>query len=162
MIVHVVAMAENRCIGQAGRLPWHLPDDLKRFKQLTMGAPIIMGRKTYDSIGRALPGRYTIVVSRSPLEVLGEGCRVASLDEAWEKCEQLTDKWGKNWFVVGGGEIYTQTMPMVEKIYLTLIHKNVEGDAYYPKFDTAKFDLVSEAHFDLPFAYSFLTYQKNS
>jgi dihydrofolate reductase len=129
----IVAAAENGVIGRRGKLPWHLGNDLRRFKQLTMGHTIVMGRRTWESIGRPLPGRKTIVVSRQPqYRVEGEGVTVApSLDDALRIAEAA----GENEvFIVGGAEIYRQALPRADRIYLTCVMAQVaiEGDTYFP------------------------------
>ena len=136
LIVLIAAMAQNRTIGSNGELPWQLPADLKRFKQLTMGQTLLMGRKTYQSIGRSLPGRETIVLSRDP-QFYATGCTVvASLEEgiATAQTEQL--------FICGGGEIYRQALPLVEKIYLTELLTDVAGDTFLPELPGEEFDTL--------------------
>lgn len=119
-------MAQNGVIGVENRLPWRLPADLARFKALTMGKPILMGRKTYDSIGRALPGRTNIVVSRQPLTIAG--CSVvSSIDTGIEAAGAVDEV-----MVIGGGEIYRQALPRVSTIHLTLVHTELSGDARFP------------------------------
>lgn len=126
----IAAMARNRAIGRDNRLPWHLPDDLKRFRRLTMGAPVIMGRKTYDSIGRPLPGRRNIVVTRQP-DAAWSGCTVAhSLDEAIALARDAEEQ-----FVMGGAELYRLALPRADRLYLTLIDADCAGDAYFPEID---------------------------
>jgi dihydrofolate reductase len=129
-IVLVVAMARNRVIGKDGALPWHLPEDLKRFRRLTMGHPIIMGRKTHDSIGRPLPGRRNIVVSRNPdLEI--DGVETAtSLQSALAMVADCDTA-----FVIGGEQIYQAALPLADRIELTLIDSDFEGDARFPEID---------------------------
>jgi dihydrofolate reductase len=127
----IVAMAENGVIGRAQQLPWHLPDDLKRFKALTLGKPILMGRRTYESIGRALPGRRNLVMSRSgfaPAETTLEG--VASLREALERCADASEL-----CVIGGAEVFRQALPLATHLHLTRVHAQLEGDVRFPEFD---------------------------
>lgn len=126
----IVAMARNRTIGVDNTLPWRCPEDLKHFKALTMGHHMIMGRKTFDSIGKPLPGRTTVVVTRDPnLKI--EGCLMAhSLPDAIAACS------GDNKiFIVGGAEIYAQSMGLADTLYITEIQADVEGDAHFPDFD---------------------------
>ena len=133
MIGLIVAMAKNRTIGLNGRMPWHLPADLQRFKQLTMGQTLLMGRKTYQSIGRPLPGRQTIILSRDA-QFRAEGCHlVSSLEEgiAATQTEQL--------FICGGEEIYRQALPLAEQIYLTELLKEVTGDTFFPELPVDQF-----------------------
>jgi dihydrofolate reductase len=128
----IVAMDENGGIGKNNRLPWHLSDDLKRFKALTMGHYIIMGRMTYESIGRPLPGRTNIVITRNP-DYEAEGCMVVhSLGEALE----IARKRGEDEvFVTGGREIFAQALETADRIYLTCVHAEVPADVYFPKVD---------------------------
>lgn len=127
LISLVVAAAENNVIGSANKLPWRLPDDLRRFKALTMGKPIVMGRKTFESIGKPLPGRINIVVTRQP-ELKIEGCVMApSLDAALEAGATAAEI-----MIIGGADIYRQILPRTDRIYLTRVHAHVEGDAYFP------------------------------
>ena len=134
----VVAMSENRVIGKGGQLPWRLPEDLKRFRILTTGHTVIMGRKTFESIGRPLPNRKNVVISRQP-GFHSEGVVVVhSLDEALQSCGQESEV-----FVIGGGEIYRAALQKIQRIYLTLVHSQIDGDAYFPEFDESLFREVS-------------------
>lgn len=144
----IVAIAENGVIGRAGGLPWHLSADLKRFKQRTMGHCLIMGRRTFDSIGRALPGRVSIVISRSPSSVpAGERILVAgSLDEA-ANLVSSTDLAQDEAFVIGGVEIYRLALPLAQRLYLTRVCATVEGDTHFPTVDWQAWKLIeSEPH----------------
>jgi len=126
----IVAMAKNRTIGINNTLPWRIPEDLKRFKALTMGHHMIMGRKTYESIGKPLPGRTTVVVTRDR-ELKIEGCIVAhSLQDAIAACANDAEV-----FVVGGAEIYAAALPLANKLYITEIQQDVAGDVCFPEFD---------------------------
>ncbi|CAH1904911.1 Dihydrofolate reductase [Candidatus Nitrotoga sp. HW29] len=126
----IVAMARNRTIGLNNRLPWHIPADLKRFKSLTMGHHLIMGRKTFDSIGKLLPGRTTVVVTRNQALKI-EGCIMAySLEDAISACAGDDEI-----FIVGGAELYALAMSLVGTIYLTEIMQDIAGDTYFPEFD---------------------------
>lgn len=121
-------MAENRAIGNQGQIPWHLPDDFKWFKRITMGHILVMGRKTYESIGRPLPGRKTFVLSRTQHKIPG-----VEIFNDFSNLEQLdTDKiiW-----IAGGSEIYAQMLPQCSELFLTRVHREVEGDAFFPKFE---------------------------
>jgi dihydrofolate reductase len=126
----VVAMDENGGIGREGQLPWHLPDDLRRFKQLTLGKPIVMGRKTWDSIGRALPGRHNIVVSRQPGLALPGATVVASLEAAFAAAGDVPEI-----CVIGGAEIFRLALPLTEVVHLTLVHATLPADTRLPPFD---------------------------
>jgi len=126
----IVAMAQNRTIGVNNTLPWRCPEDLKHFKTLTMGYHMIMGRKTFDSIGKPLPGRTTVIVTRNT-ELKVEGCLVAhSLQEAITASKDDAEI-----FIVGGAEIYAQALPLADTLYITEIQQDVDGDAHFPEFD---------------------------
>lgn len=128
------AMALNRVIGRGNEIPWHLPEDFRWFKQTTMGHVLVMGRRTFESIGRPLPGRETIVLSRTGFEHPGVRC-VGSLDDLPVPTAD------RNVFICGGAEIYRQALPLCSDLYLTLVKREVEGDAYFPKFED-RFDLI--------------------
>ena len=151
----IVAMAENRVIGRDNGLPWHLPADLKHFKAITMGKPIIMGRKTWESIGRPLPGRTNIVVTRSP-DYTAEGCVVVhSFEQALAAAAQHDEA-----MVIGGAEFYRQVLPQANTLYLTLVHETIEGDTYFPALDETQWQEVERTDFEAdeqnPHAYSFI------
>jgi dihydrofolate reductase len=131
-------MAENRAIGIDNSLPWHLPADLKRFKALTLGHPMIMGRLTFESIGKPLPGRTSIVVTRNKAWTC-DGVHVCgSIEEAIKTARDIAEADGLDTImVVGGAEIYRQTLGLASRLYVTEIHKMVEGDAFFPELDTA-------------------------
>jgi len=158
LIAIIVAMAKNRAIGIDNTLPWRCPEDLKHFKTLTMGHHMIMGRKTFDSIGRPLPGRTTVVVTRDP-ELKIQGCLIAhSLPEALKLC-------GNNAFIVGGADIYAQSIDYADILYITEIQQAVSGDAYFPEFDPSLWREVSREvrnqDTPQPLEYHFVTYQRN-
>ena len=133
----IVAMSENQVIGRDGGLPWRLSADLRRFKRLTMGHHIVMGRKTYGSIGRPLPGRTSVVISRDP-NYAPDGVLVArSIDQAKRLASEDTEA-----FFIGGGEIYRQVLPEVDRIYVTLVHAEIDGDTLFPELDLTAWDLV--------------------
>ena len=131
----IAALSRNRVIGRNNSLPWHLPEDLKHFKRVTMGKPLLMGRKTFESIGRALPGRTNIVLTRQPafaapgIVVVTDPQQALQLAQA-ETAEEL--------MVIGGEEIYRLMLPMSSRLYLTEVDVQVEGDAYFPEFDPAQ------------------------
>lgn len=128
----LAAMDLNRGIGWQGKIPWHLPSDLKRFRHLTMGHHLIMGRKTFNAIGRPLPGRVSIVISRHP-EVLPPGCyAVDSLDKAMEFVRLSKDPEA---FIIGGGEIFAQALEKVQRMYLTVVHAEFPCDVWFPAID---------------------------
>ena len=154
----IVAVAEQGVIGQENALPWRLPGDLKRFKALTMGKPIIMGRKTFDSIGRPLPGRTNIVITRqSGLQL--PGCVVlGSLSEA------LSSVHADEYMVIGGAEIYRQVLPLAQRVYLTQVHANISGDAFFPALEPTQWHETYRE--DVPadeqnqYAHSFITLER--
>lgn len=136
MISHIVICAKNHVIGSGGDMPWHIPEDLKFFKETTMGKPIIMGRKTYESIGRALPGRLNIVITRNPSFSAEGVLRVCSLEEAIATAKKGTEQIsGDEIMIMGGGEIYKQSFDLVDRIYFTVIDQEFVGDTKYPEFD---------------------------
>ncbi len=126
----VAALASNGVIGANGRLPWHLPEDLKHFKSLTMGQPVIMGRRTWESIGRALPGRRNIVVTRQPGFVAPGAQVAASLEESIALCASATRA-----FIIGGAELYAAALPIADALELTEIDAAFDGDTKFPAFD---------------------------
>ena len=137
MLSIIVAMSENRVIGRDGALPWHLPADLKRFKQLTMGHAIVMGRKTYESIARPLPGRRSIVLSRN-VDYRPVGVDVvANLQEALKQTDDQQEV-----FVIGGSSLYQMALPVADRIYLTEVATKLEGDVLFPEFDRNEWQLV--------------------
>ncbi len=159
----IVAMSENRVIGRDGDMPWRLSDDLRRFKKLTMGHTIIMGRKTFDSIGRMLPGRTTVVVTRDSEFELPQS------DESGLVCHDLaaafTSADSQELMVVGGGQIYAATIAAAERIYLTKVHTTIEdGDTFFPQVDWEDWKIVDEqrhsANHRNDFDYSFVTYER--
>ncbi|MBM7070447.1 type 3 dihydrofolate reductase [Shewanella sp. 202IG2-18] len=126
----IAAMTVNRVIGKDNQMPWHLPEDLKHFKASTMGKPIVMGRKTFESIGRPLPGRHNIVITRqSDFSVEGITA-VSSFEEAKSAAGNVEEI-----AVIGGGQLYKQLLPIADKLYLTLINIDVDGDTYFPDWD---------------------------
>ncbi len=129
MIISIIAaMAENRVIGRDNTIPWNLPGDLKRFKTITTGHPVIMGRKTFESIGKPLPGRKTLIITRKP-DFSAEGCVVVhNLQEALAECNGADEV-----FICGGSEIYRAALSLASRIYLTLLHEEVEGDTRFPE-----------------------------
>ncbi len=129
----IVAMARNRVIGARGSIPWHLPDELKRFKAITMGHHLIMGRKTWESIGRPLPGRTSVVVTRQDGYRAPGAIVVHSLDEAVKACRD-----DEEIFVIGGAELYAQALPRADRIYLTVVDADIEGDTWMPGLEAAR------------------------
>ena len=155
----IVAMAANRVIGVRNQLPWRLPADLARFKRLTMGHTLVMGRKTYESIGRPLPGRTIVVVTRQQ-DYAPPGVKVAhSVDEALALAQGDDEV-----FIAGGADLYAQTMDRLDRLYLTRIERDLPGDTYFSEVDLSSWRLIEEEHHPaaspeaLPF--SFLTYER--
>src|SRR3989338_2019603 len=157
----IAAVADNGAIGGKNKLLWHLPDDLKHFKELTKGHPVIMGRKTYESIGRPLPERKNIVIThQTDLKI--PGCEVvSSLQEALEvaKSGMPTEI-----FIIGGGEIYKQAMGIADRMYLTHVHANPTGDAFFPVFDPEGWKVIEEEERpidkDHALRFTYKTYEK--
>jgi dihydrofolate reductase len=137
----LVAAAENDVIGKENRLPWHLPEDLKYFKNQTWGMPILMGRKTFESIGKPLPGRKSIVITRNANWHHEGVVSVSSVEEAIEKAAELHSK---EIFVIGGAEIFVSTFGLADRIYLTRIHQKIDGDVFFPEIKTSDWQLVRE------------------
>ncbi|WP_453995627.1 dihydrofolate reductase [Bacillus nitroreducens] len=160
MISLLVAMDKNRLIGKDNDLPWRLPADLAYFKRVTMGHPIIMGRKTYDSIGRPLPGRENIIVTRDTSYKM-EGCKVIhSIDEILK----LNEEHDQELFVIGGAEIFKEILPYSDRLYITEIDEEFEGDTYFPAFDKSEWKVISEEKGvkdeKNPYDYTFMVYEK--
>ncbi|MDX2495566.1 MAG: dihydrofolate reductase [Desulfuromusa sp.] len=157
MISIIVAMAKNRVIGKNCQLPWHLSSDLQRFKQLTMGHTLLMGRRTFESIGQPLPGRRTIVLSRDP-KYLVAGCDMAS---DIESAIQLAHP-AEELFICGGAEIYQQTRPLAERIYLTELDTKMEGDCYFPELPAGEFQTIYTEQCEDVMNYSFSILQRDN
>ena len=161
----IVAMAENRVIGRDNQLPWYLPNDLKYFKATTLGKPVVMGRKTYESIGKPLPGRTNIVVT-SNREFSAEGVRVVhSVAQALAVAESVATADGANEvMVIGGAQLYAEVLPKVQRLYLTQVHAPVEGDAWFPELDLGRWQELSRQDFKADgsgtLGYSFVVYQR--
>lgn len=135
----IVAKSRNNVIGNNNQLPWHLPADLKHFKTITMGKPIIMGRKTFDSIGKPLPGRRNIIISRQQNFYI-DGCEIFhSIDDALSAV-----KTEKEVMIIGGTNLFLQVLPIAERIYLTVIAADFEGDTFFPELDYAQWQTISE------------------
>ena len=144
----IAALADNGVIGAAGKIPWHISDDLKRFKRLTLGHPIVMGRKTYDSLGRPLPGRRNLVLTRGPA-IPGVEC-FSDLKVALASCAS------EMVFIIGGAEVYRQALPLANTLLLTHVHRRVEGDTRFPEYDSSQWQEVGrEEHSD----YAFVEYR---
>lgn len=156
MIISLIAaMASNRVIGRKGGIPWKIPGEQKLFKKITMGHTMIMGRKTYESIGRPLPGRANIVVTRQS-NYLAPGCTVVhDLDSAIQACSDHESEA----FVIGGGHLYHEAIAMADRIYLTLIPREIRGDTYFPEFSEADFEIIESGFFDGVEPYHFYIYE---
>jgi dihydrofolate reductase len=143
-VVAIAALADNDVIGDDNRLIWRLKTDLKRFRMLTMGRPLLMGRKTFQSIGRPLPGRHMVVLTRDP-DFAAEGVTTAaSLDAAMALGQELARQHGADSVVIGGGEnVYRQALPLCDRLHLTLVHAEPPGDARFPEFSRAEWDEIS-------------------
>lgn len=163
----IAALSENRVIGINNDLPWHIPGDLKRFKDLTTGHPIIMGRKTFESLGRVLPNRTNIVITRDVAKFNEEAKRtglvpeevVTSLDEAIEKAKESFGG-SDEIFIIGGGQIFEQALPQADRLYLTIIHKTVLGDAYFPEYDMFTKEIERTDEKGDEFDYTYLTLER--
>jgi dihydrofolate reductase len=156
----IVAMASNRVIGLNNKMPWHLSADLKKFKKITMDSPVLMGRKTHESIGKPLPGRTNIIVSRNP-EYRQDGCLVfndlkTALKKACERADEI--------FVIGGSDLYEAILPITDTIYLTVINREFKGDTFFPELDLNDWSEVAREDIkddpDAAFSYSFLKFEK--
>lgn len=156
----IVAIAENYAIGRNNQLLWHIPDDLKRFKKITGGHQVIMGKLTYESLPlRPLPNRRNIVITDKPGETF-EGCTtVYSIEEAINLCNEQEES-----FIIGGGSIYRQFLPFCNKLYITLVHKDFEADTFFPDIDLSEWKLIEREDHDpgdlIDFSYSFLIFEK--
>lgn len=157
----VVAASENNVIGKDNKLLWHLPNDLKFFKNTTWGMPVIMGRKTFESVGKPLPGRTNIVITRQEGWNSEKVIVVKSMDEAIEQSSSID---AREAYIIGGGEIYKQSMDLADRIYITRVHAELEGDTFFPVIDTKKFELVSSLPFEADeahqYAYTFEVWQR--
>ncbi len=160
MLTLIVAASENNCIGKNNDLLWHLPNDFKRFKKLTTGHPIIMGRKTFDSLPGILPKRPHVIVSRQKNLIIDQCTTRSSLTEAIKYAYTLN----KNIYIIGGGEIYKQSIEIADRIEITRVHTQIEGDTFFPVIDNNKWELIFEEFHEKnkkhQFDFSFLTYKR--
>tara|TARA_B100001765_G_scaffold191474_1_gene138784 strand:- start:130 stop:615 length:486 start_codon:yes stop_codon:yes gene_type:complete len=155
----IVAMDRNRVIGRGGALPWHISSDLKNFKKITMGKPILMGRKTHDSIGKPLPGRENIILTNNK-KYSAEGCTVKNtLDEVYSYCEEQLEV-----VVMGGAILYSQTLDKAEKLYITEVNASVNGDTFFPEYKSSQWREISRESFNADenneFDYSFTVLER--
>lgn len=161
----IVAMSQNRVIGRQNQMPWHLPDELQYFKRVTMGKPVLMGRNTFESIGKPLPGRPNIVITRNTdYEVDGISV-VNSVEDALDLAEQLTEHDANaEAMVIGGAQIFSATFPRADLLYLTIVQAEVEGDVFFPEFPAEEWRLVSREERDAnernPYPYSVLVLER--
>jgi dihydrofolate reductase len=161
----MAAKAENNCIGRNNKLPWYLPNDLKYFKKVTFGKPVIMGRKTWESLKGPLPGRTNIVVTRNP-DYRAEGARVVhNLDEAMELAEHISVIDGiEEVVIMGGAGLYKEGLKKADRLYLTEVHAEVEGDAFFPEMDMSQWKEVGREDFKAEppneYDYSFVVYER--
>jgi dihydrofolate reductase len=156
----IVAMASNRVIGNNNVMPWHLSADLKKFKKITLGSPILMGRKTYESIGRPLPGRTNIIISRNP-EYRQEGCLVFNdIEAAIKKACEIAGEI----FIIGGSELYEATLPIADVLYITKINREFQGDTFFPVIDMNDWSEAERENIhddpNAAFSYSFLKFER--
>lgn len=141
-IAIIAAIADDGTIGHAGKIPWHISDDLKRFKRLTLGHPVIMGRRTFESIGKELPGRRNIILGRQ---------HCPSLEDALKTCGDETV------FIIGGAEVYRQALPVADKLYLTHVHQRPAGDTRFPEYDRGQWREIAREDHD---GFSFVDYER--
>jgi dihydrofolate reductase len=160
ILSHIVAASENGVIGNHGCLPWRIPEDTKFFKEKTLGHVVIMGRRTFESLSQALPNRLNIVVTRDPSYQAKGAVTVREISEALSLAREHRKTYGNEVFIVGGGEIYRQTMDQVDRVYLTRIHKTFEGDAFYPDLSLDEFNLVSQQDREGSPPFSFLVFER--
>ena len=157
----VVAASENNAIGKNNQLIWHLPNDLKFFKNTTWGFPVIMGRKSFESVNKPLPGRTNIVITTNPDWKAETVIVVNNLKDAIQKAAETNSK---QIFIIGGGEIYKQSMDIADSIYITRVHADLEGDTFFPLIDESKWKLTSNQDFEADekhaYSYSFQIWEK--
>lgn len=153
----VVAYSDNRVIGRDNTLPWKLPGDLAHFKRTTLGSPIIMGRKTWESLGRPLPGRTNVVVSRNTQYAAPGAVVVPTLEAAVQACGEVTDA-----YVIGGAQIYTQAIPLAQRLIATEVHAHVDGDAWFPELSAGEWQETSRDRQPVEngYAYDFVVYER--
>jgi dihydrofolate reductase len=170
LIAHIVAASQNNVIGKDNALPWNLPEDMKWFRERTKGRALIMGRKTFESVGHPLPHRLNVVVTRQkdfaktlkPFPDHSPVVVCSSLEEALKYCQENASSYKNEIFIIGGGEIYRQSIEHVNTIYLTRVHIELDGDAQYPEIPESQFELVSERHVSGEPAYTFLEYRRKA
>ncbi len=162
ILSQIAAIAKNKVIGVDGDLPWDIPKDMKYFREKTSGHIILMGRKTFDSFPKPLKNRLHVVVTRQENYEVPEGVHVFNdIDKALEFCKSQTPKWSDEVFIIGGGEIYKQTLTKADRLYLTLIDQEYEGDAKFPDYEKDFVLFEKEDHFE-PQKFSFCVFKKKS
>lgn len=161
ILSQIVAVDRKNGIGKNNDLLVKIPEDLKHFKETTQGKILIMGRKTFDSLGRVLPKRFHIVISRQKLKSENPlVCYVSSLDEAIQRAEELISEWPKEVFILGGGEIFKQSLPKTDRIYLTQIDETFDADTFYPFVDWNQFELIQDTGFQTTPSFSIKIYRR--
>lgn len=155
MIALIVAYSKNKVIGKNNKMPWHLPNELKHFKEITMGGAVVMGRKTFESIGEPLEGRLNIIISTSKKYSADNLITVGSLNEAFERAS------AKDVYISGGAMVYKEALPYCEKLFVTEIDAHIEGDTFFPEFDESLYEKeVGDYYNDEQFPYRFIVYTK--
>lgn len=161
ILSQIVAVDRKNGIGKNNDLLVKIPEDLKHFKETTQGKVLIMGRKTFDSLGRVLPKRFHIVITRQTLKSEHPMvCYVSSLDEAYRKAQSLISEWPKEVFILGGGEIFKQSLPKTDRIYLTRIDETFDADTFYPDVDWDHFELIEKRDFQTSPPFSINIYRR--
>ncbi|MGE4133125.1 MAG: dihydrofolate reductase [Bdellovibrionales bacterium] len=162
ILSHIVAASENNVIGTNNTLPWNIPEDMKFFREKTKGKALIMGRKTFESVGHPLPNRLNVVVTRQKdFKVDAPNVVIKpDLASAIEHCRGLTSKYGEEIFIIGGGEIFKESLQMVDVIYLTRIHQEFAGDILYPEIPKKEFEVVERRERNDPVPFTFMTYMR--
>lgn len=162
-VAAIAAMSKNFAIGKDNQLLWHIPDDFRHFKETTMGKPVIMGRKTYESLGKPLPGRTNIVITSKPEQIEGDVVVTGNLEEALAKGKEVAAQSGVDEiFIIGGGQIYEAALPQTERIYLTVIDQIYEGDTFFPRIDPAEWNerIIQSAEEPVPYVIGILERKK--
>lgn len=162
ILSHIVAVSQNNVIGLKNNLPWNIPEDSKYFYNTTKYKALIMGRKTFQSLGKALPNRLNVVLTKSKTFKEKGALVFPSFEEALEYCKQdeVLEEYGKEIFITGGGEIYRQTLSLTDRLYVTRIHEDYEGDVFYPEIPMDQFKETSRVDRMDPIPFSFLIYER--
>lgn len=153
----IAAISENKVIGRDNKLPWNIPEDLKRLKRITLNHPIIMGRKTYDSIGKPLPNRINIILTRDKQYKVDGAIVAHSIEQAIDKAKEVDPE---EIFIFGGGEIFRQAMKYTTRLYLTYVHVTIDGDSYFPDYAEFTKETFHEEHKDFDPPYTFVNLEK--